>query len=66
MSPDILIVRDIDCFRLLHGHLHLAVALELQTEVQIHVRGEGQLRVQQTRQGLFITKDDLRMPLLRN
>ena len=42
---DIVIVRDGEEYRLLHGHLRLANMLREARDVVVHVRGEGELRV---------------------
>lgn len=66
MSPDILIVRDGDGYRVLHGHLHLASALSRSDEVFVDVRGEGQVKVCRTRSGYLVANDGRRLPLFRN
>ncbi|MDB5841800.1 MAG: hypothetical protein JWQ23_3752 [Herminiimonas sp.] len=66
MSPDIVIIRESDGFRLLHGHLHLAIALDMHDEVKIDVKGEGEIQVLKTRQGFFVSKDNQRLPLFVN
>ena len=54
MSPDILLVRDRDGYRILHGHLHLTSMLELFNEAIVDVSGEGKVRVFKTRRGVFV------------
>jgi hypothetical protein len=66
MSPDILIVRDSDCYRVLHGHLHLANVLSTSSEVIVDVRGEGKVKIIKTRNGLLVNWDSQRLPLLGN
>lgn len=66
MSPDILIIRDGDGYRVLHGHLHLASALSMSNEVSVDAKGEGQVKVVKTRNGYLAGKDGQRLPLLRN
>lgn len=66
MSPDILIVRDGDGYRVLHGHLHLASELSMFNEVVVDARGEGKVHVVKTRSGFLVGKDGQRLPLLRN
>ncbi len=66
MSPDILIVRDADGYRVLHGHLRLASQLGMHKQIVIDVQGEGQVCVIKTRGGFLISKDGQRTPLLKN
>jgi hypothetical protein len=65
MSPDILIVRDGDGYRLLHGHLHLASILSMAGEVSVDVKGDGKVSIVKTRTGLQVTRDSQRLPLRR-
>lgn len=66
MSPDILIVREGDGYRLLHGHLHLAGKLLRSGEAAIEVRGEGTLKVVKTRCGYVVRRGMKRLPLYQN
>jgi len=66
MSPDILIIRDGDSYRILHGHLHLATQLSLSGEVFVDVKNEGKVSIVKTRNGFLVGQDDQRLPLLRN
>lgn len=63
MSPDILIVREGDAYRLLHGHLRLAGVLLRAAEARIEVRGEGVVEVMKTRSGYVVRHDRRRWPL---
>jgi hypothetical protein len=66
MSPDILIVREGDGYRILHGHLHLASELSQANEVVVDAKDEGKVRVIKTRNGYLVGQDGQRWPLLRN
>lgn len=66
MIPDILIVRDGDGYRLLHGHLRLANVLSSAGEVAVEVHGEGKVRIVKTRSGYVVGKDGQRLPLHSN
>lgn len=66
MNPDILIIRDACGYRLLHGHLRLANELRISEEIAVEVAGEGKVRILKTRGGYLVSKDDMRLPLLRN
>ena len=66
MSPDILIVRDGDSYRVLHGHLRLASVLSTRDEVLVDVKDEGKVRIIRSGNGYFAGKDGQRLPLLRN
>ncbi|QDZ26745.1 hypothetical protein [Noviherbaspirillum sp. UKPF54] len=65
MSPDILIIRDGNGYRILHGHLRLASELSLHREVDVDVADEGRIRVVRTRQGYFAASGGHRLPILR-
>lgn len=54
MSPEILITRDGDGYRVLHGHLHLATLLTLSNEAIVEASGEGKVKVIKTRDGILI------------
>lgn len=66
MSPDILIVREGDGYRLLHGHLRLANVLLLSDEVAVEVKGEGMVKILKTRNGYVVGSKGQRLPLNRN
>ena len=66
MSPDILIIRDGDGYRVLHGHLHLATQLSMSSEVFVDVKDEGKVRIVKTRNGFVAGQDSQRLPLHRN
>jgi hypothetical protein len=63
-STDILIVRDGEAYRLLHGHLRLANVLRQVNAIEIDVRDEGRVRILKTRNGYVVEKDSKRLPLL--
>jgi hypothetical protein len=65
-STDIVIIRDGDAYRLLHGHLRLANVLRTSEEIDIDVRGEGRVRIMKTVGGYLVGKDGQRLPLRRN
>jgi len=66
VNPDIVIVRDGDGYRLLHGHLRLANVLRVADEVDVEVRGEGTVRVRKTRSGYVVGRDARTLPLYRD
>lgn len=66
MNPDILIVRENDGYRLLHGHLRLASVLLVADEVAIEVKGEGKVNILKTRNGYLVKNGVQRLPLYRN
>ena len=66
MSPDILIVRESDGYRVLHGHLHLVNALSMSNEVTVDASGEGKVKVVKTGSGYLVDQDNRRLPLLGN
>ena len=65
-STDIVIIREGDAYRLLHGHLRLANVLRTSEEIDIEVRGEGRVRIMKTTGGYLVGKDGQRLPLRRN
>lgn len=66
MNQDILIIRDCNSYRVLHGHLHLANELSQHNEIVVDVKGEGKIKIVRTRQGYFAGPDNQRLPLLAN
>lgn len=66
MNPDIVIVRDGEAYRLLHGHLRLFNMLSTSDEIRVDVYGEGAVTVVRTRAGYLVGKDGQRIPLMRN
>lgn len=66
MSPEILIVRDNDGYRVLHGHLRLASVLNMSNEAMVDASGEGKVRVVKTCEGILIGEENQRLPLLGN
>lgn len=66
MNPDILIVREGDGYRLLHGHLRLASVLGASDEVLVDVPGEGKVHIARSGTGYIVGKDGQRLPLYRN
>lgn len=66
VSPDIVIVRDADGYRLLHGHLRLANVLRVAEAIEVEIRGEGPVTVTKTRNGYVVDNDTRRMPLYRD
>lgn len=63
MNPDILIVRDGNAYRLLHGHLRLSTMLRSSVELRLDVQGEGQVTVTRSRGGYLVGKGGQRLPL---
>lgn len=66
MNLDIVIVRDGDGYRLLHGHLRLSNELSKNGEVAVEVPGEGTVKVTKSRGGYIVGRAGQRLPLLRN
>jgi hypothetical protein len=64
MSPEILIVREHDGYRVLHGHLHLASMLNVANEAIVVASGEGKVTAVKTHDGILIGNGDNRLPLL--
>jgi hypothetical protein len=66
MSPEILVVRNGDGYRVLHGHLHLASVLNASNEFIVDASGEGKVKVVKTPGGILIGEENQRLPLLKN
>ncbi|CAN5121313.1 hypothetical protein BH11PSE11_BH11PSE11_24020 [soil metagenome] len=66
MSEDILIIRERDGYRVLHGYLHLASVLSMTDKAIVDVVDEGKRTVIKTRTGYLVGDDQQRLPLLRN
>jgi hypothetical protein len=65
VTPEILIVREDNGYRLLHGQLHLTSALCLAPSVKVKVSGEGEALVYWDRRAILVEKDGQRLPLHR-
>lgn len=66
MSPDVLIARHNNGYRVLHGHLRLATMLQMGNEALVHASGEGKVRVVKTHRGILVGEGGQRLPLLKN
>jgi hypothetical protein len=63
MQHDIIIVREGEGYRLLHGHLRLSNMLHRANPVCIEIKGEGSVKVMKTGAGYLAGKDVPRLPL---
>jgi bifunctional DNA-binding transcriptional regulator/antitoxin component of YhaV-PrlF toxin-antitoxin module len=69
MNPDIVIVREGDGYRLLHGHLRLATELGRTGEVDVEVRGEGRITIVRVQDELQVRREGQegrQLPLYRH
>jgi hypothetical protein len=64
MTPDILIIRDGDSYRVLHGHLHLASQLIQRKEIEVDVKNEGRIKIARTHRGYVAGLDGHQLPIL--
>jgi hypothetical protein len=64
MSGEILLVREDNGYRMLHGYLRLACLLSQADEAEAVASGEGKVRVVKTPQGILIDHGFDRVPLL--
>ncbi|HJV87728.1 MAG TPA: hypothetical protein VJ698_19820 [Noviherbaspirillum sp.] len=62
-SEHIVIVRDGEAYRLLHGHLRLANVLRGTGMARVEVKGEGQITVLKTRDGWCADRNGQHLPL---
>lgn len=65
VDNEILIVREEDGYRVLHGHLHLTALMTENTEIILNVRGKGEVKVMRTAKGIFVHDGEISLPLLR-
>ena len=66
MKPDILIIRDGERYRVLHGLLHLAGVMSRSNEVVVDVQNEGEVSILKNKNGFFVCKNNQRLPLQLN
>jgi hypothetical protein len=64
MSPEILLVRDNEGYRVLHGYLHLASVLSTESEALVEASGEGKVKVVKSGKGISIAAQGQSLPLL--
>jgi predicted nucleotidyltransferase len=64
ISSDILIIREGDNYRVLHGYLRLVNELHLYGEIEVDVIGEGKIKIVRTRHGYFAGFENLQLPVL--
>lgn len=65
MNPDIVVVKEGDGYRLLHGHLRLATELGRTGEVDVDVRGEGKITIVRVQDELHVRQEGQQLPLYR-
>ena len=63
MTPEVLIARYGEGYRVLHGHLRLATLLNASDEAIVHASGEGKVAVVKTPDGILVGERNSR-PLL--
>lgn len=63
MNHDIVIVRDGNDYRLMHGYLRLANLLRTDHQVEVGIPGEGTIRIMKSRIGYIVGKDGYHLPL---
>ena len=65
MQQDIVIVREGEAYRLLHGHLRLANVLNANGEAWVEVAGGNRVRIIQALHGYLVASGEQQLPLLR-
>jgi hypothetical protein len=65
MNPEVLIVREIDGYRILHGHLHLASLLSMSDEAEVEAVSEGKMKVVRTSNGIWVEGKRQCVPFLK-
>ena len=66
MTPEILLVRHEDGYRVLHGYLRLVSIMSTENETIVDVSGEGKVKVSKTPFGMVVDNDYYRLPLIIN
>ncbi|CAN5182053.1 hypothetical protein BH11PSE11_BH11PSE11_19230 [soil metagenome] len=66
MHPEVLIVREDQGYRVLHGHLHLASLLAQSEEAEVLAVSEGKKKVVKTRSGILVDDVTQPIPLLKH
>lgn len=66
MDSDIVIVRDGESYRVMHGHLRLSNMLAEESEVTIEVKDEGKVKITRSKRGYLAGKDGRHLPLYPN
>ena len=64
MSPDILVVKGNNGYRVLHGYLHLTNMLRLYGEAIAKARGEGKVKLVKAKDGIWVEEAQQKLPLL--
>ena len=64
MDSGIILIREEENYRVLYGRLRLAGDLSNADEICIDVKGEGKVKVLKTRDGLFVKRNNRRLPVL--
>lgn len=64
MNSEIILIREEENYRVLYGRLRLAGDLCNADEICIDVKGEGKVKVLKTRDGLFVKRNNRRLPVL--
>lgn len=65
MTPDIVLIRDGDQFRLLQGHLRLANVLANYGSVHLDVIGGGIVRVTRKKSAYFVVQNGKWLPIVQ-
>jgi hypothetical protein len=65
MDNEILIVREDEGYRVLHGHLRMTALLFEVNEILVKVYGEGKAKVIRTADGFIVHDGEIQLPLLR-
>ena len=65
MSPEILLVRHGNGYRVLHGYLHLANEMSRSSQTVAVASGEGEVNVTKTPSGILIGDEQNRLPLVK-
>lgn len=67
MDSEIVLIRNSDGYRVLFGHLRLSTILMMSSEAQVNVKGEREsVKVVRTAKGLYVLRNNERVPLLKN
>jgi len=65
METEIVIAREKDGYRVMHGHLRLTALMSENTEIILNVQGTGDVKVKRTPTGYAVYDGEVSLPILK-
>jgi hypothetical protein len=65
METEIVISREEDGYRVMHGHLHLTALMCENAEIILYVQGTGDVKIIRTAKGYAVDDGEVSLPILR-